>query len=95
MTAGALAAREETVKKIGKVVTAADEALTAAVASGDQEKIKEAASNAFGTRQCRKKVLGITTHNEKHDLRAMLTCNLTDKELAQIRTILANIGVAF
>ena len=51
MTAGALAAREETIKKIGKVVTAADEALTAAVASGDQEKIKEAASNAFGTRQ--------------------------------------------
>ena len=55
----------------------------------------QAVCNAFGTRQCRKKVLGITTHNEKHDLRAMLTCNLTDKELAQIRTILANIGVAF
>ena len=51
MTAGALAAREETVKRIGKVVTAADEALTAAVASGDQEKIKEAASRAFGTHQ--------------------------------------------
>ena len=51
MTAGALAAREETIKKIGKVVTAADEALTAAVASGDQEKIKEAASRAFGTHQ--------------------------------------------
>ena len=32
-------------------VTAADEALTAAVASGDQEKIKEAASKAFGTHQ--------------------------------------------
>ena len=51
MTAGALAAREETVKRVGKVVTAADEALTAAVASGDQEKIKEAASRAFGTHQ--------------------------------------------
>ena len=51
MTAGALAAREETVKRIGKVVTAADEALTTAVASGDQEKIKEAASRAFGTHQ--------------------------------------------
>lgn len=51
MTAGAYAAREETIKKIGKAVTAADEALTAAVASGDQEKIKEAASRAFGTRQ--------------------------------------------
>ena len=51
MTAGALAAREETIKRIGKVVTAADEALTAAVESGDQEKIKEAASRAFGTHQ--------------------------------------------
>ena len=51
MTAGALAAREETVKRVGKAVTAADEALTAAIASGDQEKIEEAASRAFGTHQ--------------------------------------------
>ena len=46
-------AKEKTLvkEKTGKVITEADKALTAAVASGDQEKIKAAASNAFGTRQ--------------------------------------------
>lgn len=55
----------------------------------------QALCNAYGTRQCIKRVAGIPYHNQQHDLTAMLHCNLTDKETARVRQILANIGVAF
>jgi len=55
----------------------------------------EAVCNAFGERTCRKKILGFTSHNEKHDLPNMIQCNFTDSETEEVRQILANIGVTF
>ncbi|MBQ9473271.1 MAG: hypothetical protein IJU81_02535 [Bacteroidales bacterium] len=55
----------------------------------------QALCNAYGTRQCLKRVAGIPYHNQQHDLPTMIRCNLTDNETAKIRQILANIGVTF
>ena len=51
LTIGAFAAREEAVKKAQKAISKADAELTAAIESGDEGKIKDAAQKAFGTHQ--------------------------------------------
>ena len=50
-TIGAFAAREKVVKKAKKAISKADAELIAAIESGDEGKIKDAAQKAFGTHQ--------------------------------------------
>lgn len=51
MSVGTYAAREENIRKAEKAISKADAELTAAIESGDEVKIKDAAQKAFGTHQ--------------------------------------------
>ena len=59
VSAGALAAREETIKKAEKAISKADAALTAAIEGGDEATIQKAAQEAFGTHQWAERTINI------------------------------------